>query len=317
MWKNSKILNIKKIYPKLFEKQFCRICGKAFYYKNGQIYRIYRKIIENKQHFTCCSVHCARVLQMKIYDNPMHHKDAVNNSKRTFMKNYGVDNPNKCRKVREKIEQTSLQRCGYKCNFSSPDPRLNGEATCIERFGERKYMKTNDFKIKKDNFLKKLGVENISQTKYWEDLWSNGNFVDNKLQKEYNTRKINNTSGPKSKSEDHCYELLKSKFNDVIHIYFDKNRYQFKCDFYIPSKDLFIECHFHWTHGGTPFNKDNQEHLKQLEKWRSKNTQFYKTAIYVWTILDPLKLKTFIDNKLNYKIFYTEEEFIEWFDKLV
>ena len=146
---------------------------------------------------------------------------------------------------------------------------------------------------------------------------SNGlNTYQRSKQKEYNTKRKNNSFNT-SKPENHCYELLKSKFNDVTRNYSADNRYPFNCDFYIPSKDLFIECHFHWTHGGIPFNKDNQEHLRQLEKWRSSNSKYCNIAINVWTKRDPLKLKTFIDNKLNYKIFYTEEEFIKWFNKFV
>ena len=53
---------------------------------------------------------------------------------------------------------------------------------------------------------------------------------------------------------------------------------------------------------------------KFLKKLKDKSA--YKDFIYTWTKRDPLKLKTFIDNKLNYKIFYTEKEFIEWFNSL-
>ncbi len=154
-----------------------------------------------------------------------------------------------------------------------------------------------------------------SSTKQHKEMWNNKNFKNEYLQKQYESKRKNNSFNT-SKPEDRCYELLKSKFNDVTRNYSTDSRYPFNCDFYIPSKDLFIECHFHWTHGGTPFNGDNQEHLKQLEKWRSSNSKYCNIAINVWTKRDPLKLKTFIDNKLNYKIFYKEEEFVKWFEIL-
>lgn len=53
-----------------------------------------------------------------------------------------------------------------------------------------------------------------------------------------------------------------------------------------------------------------------LQKWTDKNTKFYNKAIKVWTYYDPLKLKTFKDNKLNYKIFYTEKEFDDWINSI-
>jgi hypothetical protein len=273
---------------------FCKKCGnKNCFYCFNRGYSYY------------CSLKCAH-----------NSKEVMNKKKQTFMKNYGVDNPNKCRKVREKVEQTSLQRCGYKCNFSSPDPKLNGRAGCKKRFGVENPFAAKEVKEQmKLKSLEKRGVENYAQSKEYKDLYKNKEWVKKKQQKQYESKRKNNSFNT-SKSEDRCYELLKSKFNNTIRNYSTNNRYPFNCDFYIPSKDLFIECHFHWTHGGTPFNKDNEEHLKQLEKWRSKNKKYYNIAINVWTKRDPLKLKTFIDNKLNYKIFYKEEEFIECFKGL-
>ena len=49
------------------------------------------------------------------------------------------------------------------------------------------------------------------------------------------------------------YEVLsiddvKEIYNDVIRSY-STDKYPYNCDFYIPSKDVYIECNFHWTHG--------------------------------------------------------------------
>ena len=61
-------------------------------------------------------------------------------------------------------------------------------------------------------------------------------------QKEYETKKKHN-SCVKSALEDTYYNKLCSMYpnNTVIRQYFDKERYPFKCDFYIKEKDLFIE----------------------------------------------------------------------------
>ena len=46
-------------------------------------------------------------------------------------------------------------------------------------------------------------------------------------------------------------KLLRNGVNvEVIGNKYD--RYPFACDFYISSLDLFIECNYHWTHGGKP-----------------------------------------------------------------
>lgn len=41
--------------------------------------------------------------------------------------------------VRKQIENTSYLHCGYKCNFASPDKKLNGRATMKERTGYEHY----------------------------------------------------------------------------------------------------------------------------------------------------------------------------------
>ena len=67
--------------------------------------------------------------------------------------------------------------------------------------------------------------------------------------------KMKNNSGTKSKSEDAFYKSLKITFNDVVRQYYDKERYPFNCDFYIPSIDLFIEYQGHPSHGIEPYDK--------------------------------------------------------------
>jgi hypothetical protein len=35
-------------------------------------------------------------------------------------------------------------------------------------------------------------------------------------------------------------------------------------DIYIKSLDIFIECNFHWTHGGHWFNYNDEQDIKRL-----------------------------------------------------
>ena len=73
------------------------------------------------------------------------------------------------------------------------------------------------------------------------------------------------------------------------------------CDFYIPSKDLFIELQASWTHGGRPFD-GSIECQKQLNTWKQKASisNYYKNAIETWTKRDVLKRQTAEKNNLNY-----------------
>lgn len=91
---------------------------------------------------------------------------------------------------------------------------------------------------------------------------------------------------------------------------YNSTRYPFNCDFYIQKFDLYIELHHHWTHGKHAYNKENIEDAKRLKtlEVKAKASKFYKTAIYVWTKLDPLKLKIAKENNLNYLVSYNKED---------
>ena len=140
-----------------------------------------------------------------------------------------------------------------------------------------------------------------------------------KKRPEETTQKINETKRKlgtfnSSKEEDIAYEIVKNHFkSDVIRGYSTDNRYPFQCDFYIPKNDLFIECNFHWTHGGKPYDKDSESCLEQLLEWQQKSekSDYYKNAIYCWTDLDVRKLLTADKNNLDYEVYYSLSELKE------
>ena len=132
--------------------------------------------------------------------------------------------------------------------------------------------------------------------------------------KAHQTRLANGTSN-KSKSEDaflYKLELLGFDKDDIIHTYIGDERYPFNCDFYIKSKDLFIEYQGHQTHGPAPFNKDNEDHLEYLVKLEDTANDISNEAkakkareiISIWTNRDPYKLATAIKNKINLVLVY-------------
>ena len=118
-----------------------------------------------------------------------------------------------------------------------------------------------------------------------------------------NLTKELNGSFNTSSEEDLLYRKLCEQYSEgnVIRQYSDK-RYPFKCDFYIPSEDLFIELNKHWTHGGRPFDPNDAECQKQLAVWqeKAKTSRYYKAAINTWTVRDVQKINCAINNRLNY-----------------
>ena len=255
-----------------------------------------------------------RVKKIISYKNHLHAKEADVKRKKTNMLLYNDPNYHNI----EKMKQTNLKRYGVLYNWASKDPKLNGQATREKLYGDPFYRDKN--KTIQTN-LKKYGVKWYLQTPKVNKMRNSKEIVE-KMNK---TKKKNNSFGDKSKVEKRCYEKLLTKFSNTIHRYYDKNRYPFNCDMYIPDLDLFIECHFGEFHYKEPFDKNNTDHIQRLEKLKQdefrilssgKKITRYTGMIKTWTISDPLKLATFKKNKLNFKIFYTEKEFDDWFNTL-
>ena len=129
--------------------------------------------------------------------------------------------------------------------------------------------------------------------------------------KKINETKSKNHSFNISTPEERYYSYLCNIYgeSDIIRQYSDE-RYPFACDFYIKSKDMFIELNLTWTHGGKLFDKDNQADINKLALWeeKAKTSRYYKQAVYTWTNLDVRKMNIALENKLNYKVYYSEEE---------
>ena len=128
--------------------------------------------------------------------------------------------------------------------------------------------------------------------------------------------KTKNNSFNASLPEEKIYTLLKAKFNNVKRQYIS-DKYPFACDFYIPDLDLYIEYQGIWTHGNKPYNELDQECIDLVNKWKQKSTtKFYKNAIKVYTVSDPLKRKVAKDNNLNRIEFFNINEFHDWYNKV-
>jgi len=265
-----------------------------------------------------------------------------NKTKDVWFNNYGVVHPMKVKEIKDKVKKTMNEHWGahytktkyfkdlYKNNEFKNKMKDKEFETRIKNGTIQKDLFKDDEHYRKwlnkftKTMLQRYGKPYYTQTKSYKDLYNNKEWVEEKVIKGQNTKKEKGTTNT-SVPELEIFEILKTKFQDIIHLYKD-NKYNFECDFYIPSKKLYIELNFHWTHGFEPFNAGNDEHIKLINYWMEKakeiyttgehkgdNKDYYSKAIYVWTELDPKKLKCFKDNNLNYKIFYNRKEFDSWF----
>lgn len=185
----------------------------------------------------------------------------------------------------------------------------------------KKVSESNKGRKFSEETLKKISESNKKSYKYHitPTSWKKGNIPWNKGKKgvqkhtenqdiKYRESMIKNGWFRHSKDEEALYKELVDKYgkDNVIRQYYDKDRYPFSCDFYIPSEDLFIELNRFWHHGSHPFDKTSKDDIDLLEEWKSKasdNNQ-YAEAIKTWTIRDVKKIETARQNNLNYQLIY-------------
>ena len=244
-------------------------------------------------------------------------------NKKAIISKYNIDNVAKVKEIHDKITKTSKEK--WKNNFNNREKAVN---TSLKKYGKNNY---NNKQKSKQTCLNKYGVEyslqlpeirqkikNTNLKKYGNEIYSKSiYFKQNKdiiIQKQFNTKKANNSFNT-SKPEEEIYKLLIEKYPNIQYQY-KSEKYPFECDFYIPELDLYIEYQGFWHHGKEPYDKNNEEHIKLIEKWKKLKNKQYKQAIITWTISDPLKRKIAKENSLNWIEFFNMKEFFEWYNKL-
>lgn len=267
-----------RIVHNIQERPKCPVCGNftEFVNKNDLIYRTY------------CSWECKK----KNTNMAERHKQGC-------LKKYGVENISQVESVKEKKKQTFLKHFGTENNFGRPEVNQ----TIIDKYGVDNIQKLPETKEKiKQTCLEKYGHLAFIAIPEEREKWKDSN-----KEKEYITKKKNGTLG-KSLIEEELFKKLKQFYPDIKSQYKEK-RYPYRCDYYIPSLDLFIEYQGFCTHMGCEYNPNNEMHKIQLENLLDKKRYFeevenrktlYEHMINVWTISDPNKRKTAKENNLNY-----------------
>ena len=260
-----------------------------------------------KYHKSCGNSKCIYGLRkqsmLKKYGvvNPFQLESVKEKIRKTNIERYGVDNPAKSQKVWDKIKATNLEKYGTEYVMSNDGIKEKVRQTCIKKYGVDNVQKSE--LIKKhtiEHNIEKYGVEYPTQ-------------LQSTIDKIYESKTKHKTHTC-SKEEDKVYELLKTIYTDIKRQYKSED-YPFACDFYIADNDLYIECNFHWTHGKHGFDKNNPDDIKKLNLWkkRSKEKDYYISAINVWTTRDVMKRKIAEKHGLNYLEFFSFSELKNYF----
>lgn len=287
-----------RIYMHIEERPKCPICGKPVGYR-GKRNHLFAD--------TCLDPNC-------------YYKLLLERGKETNLKLYGVPNSGGTPEAKEKIKSTCLKRYGKEWYTQTKEYVEVTTKTNIEKYGVawsgaaleviEKRRQTTIKKYGGMGFASKDIQEKYENTCIEKFGVKNGGGSKEAQMKIYQTKTKNNTWNTSQLEEDY-YELLIDLFDkdNIIRQYRDPrymnpktNRY-WQCDFYIKSKDIFIEIQGIWTHGSHPFDDTNQKDLEILEKWKSeleKGHKMYSKAIFGWTKLDVLKRKIAKENDLKF-----------------
>lgn len=212
----------------------------------------------------------------------------------TFNEKYGVDNPGQLPDHAAKLKLTKLERYGdenyynlekaiatnqtkfgYDNAMQNPDIKAKSVSTKIDKYGcllnKAKVSETCQEKYGVDWYTQSVDFKDKSsktcQEKYGTDLYVCSEDYHQKitaaaceLRDEYHKKAF--VSKQEYKYLQHLLTLFDDQ--DVVWQYTDSRYNNYICDFYIVSLDLFIECHFHWTHGGRPYDPNSDVCIKQL-----------------------------------------------------
>lgn len=214
----------------------------------------------------------------------------------------------------------------------SDEQREKTRATCLERYGAARYLdsdvgKSRMAEVRENPEFRQKMKDIISSDDVQEKMHRtclDRYGVPFPMQLEETVIRVGDTKRKngtwnKSKSEEKMYQLLCDHFgkDDVKRQYRQDVRYPFHCDFYILSRDLFIELNATWLHGGHWFDETNPDDVQQLQLWKDLEQQgkrFYGVAIDVWTVRDVKKRKMAEKNGLNYLVFWDDKlsDFLNW-----
>lgn len=317
---------------------FCLECGKPTRY-HGMIHG-YSKF--------CCGRCVAKnkdvqskskQTSLKRYgtEYPMQCEKIKNKSKETNLEKYGSEYYFSSEEGKQKIKDVLIEKYGVDNSYKIDIIAEKREKVLIEKYGKSKPLGNKEVqnKIKQIN-LEKYGTEYSFQSKEYQENVLQKIFLEkygtispmsatrdtikvdmDVLPKEkWQTTRVSNGTWNSSSEEEIIYNELVEIFKDVKRQYKSK-LYPFRCDFYIPVIDTYIEYNGFFTHGGHPFNKDNQDDVERAKMLLEKGEehQLYNTAYEVWTQSDPYKVETARKNKIKLLVFYNMKEVENWIKK--
>lgn len=224
----------------------------------------------------------------------------------THRERHGVENPFELEQTQQQVRQSMLERHGVENASLSPQIRQRRLETFRERFGvDNPFQHPAVKAASRVTNLERYGVEFIAQLPESRARSARIGADPEVTAKQVEAKRANGTLNM-SNPEESLYLMLVEHFGEgeVLRQYSADLRYPFLCDFYVPSRDLFIELNGSWTHGRHWHEPEREADVALMGLWLAKDTAYYDNAVHVWTVADPAKRQVAREHGLNYVVFW-------------
>lgn len=209
----------------------------------------------------------------------------------TMMARYGVRGSAASPELEAKRIATMIDKYDVKYSQQSAQAREKTRLTTLVHFGVEYSLQNADLRAKAAATTKKrFGVEHAAQC---PDV----------MRRMVNTKRVNGTFNT-SEAEAVLREMLVAKFGESdVKCQHETLAYPYQCDFYVASRDLYVELNGFVSHGRHWFGQTAAD-LIQAAALSDRHTEFYDNVVDVWTRRDVEKRETARRNNLNYVVFW-------------
>ena len=201
--------------------------------------------------------------------------------KQGMLDKYGVDNPFKLESFQDVARETRKEKYGAEYTLASGSALSDAaRQTFAEHMADDEFRKElNEEKCATNIAL--YGVPYVVQSPVF--------------QAKMNATKHKNGTFNSSNIEEciKAFDIFKSQYNKDA-------RYPYLCDFYDKGRDLFIEVNASWTHNFHWYDVDSDAVIVNAWKKKSDDSQYYASALKIFTKSDVEKRECARKNNLNY-----------------
>ena len=201
--------------------------------------------------------------------------------KQGMLDKYGVDNPFKLESFQDVARETRKEKYGAEYTLASGSAlRDAARATFAEHMADDEFRKELNEKKCATN-IALYGVPYVVQSPVF--------------QAKMNATKHKNGTFNSSNIEE-CIKAF-----DIFKFQYNKDaRYPYLCDFYDKGRDLFIDVNASWTHNFHWYDVDSDAVIVNAWKKKSDDSQYYASALKIFTKSDVEKRECARKNNLNY-----------------